>query len=109
MSWRGGTLAALLAACTATAPQQDALYPSCNDAPTEGLASEATSRGQCPTHPTTLVGRGTVGSACSQASDCAPTCCTCSSGQAALVAQCAHGSCLDATDTCCLFTSQCSN
>jgi hypothetical protein len=101
-------LAVVLAAC-GTTTTQDALYPACNDSPTEGLVSESTSGGKCPTHPTMLVGQGTVGSPCTQAADCAPICCECSDGQAAAVSQCAHGSCLDGTDTCCLYSLQCAN
>lgn len=102
------SMLAMQVACGETATQ-DTLYPSCNDAPSDGLATEATSGGQCPAHPTTLIGTLTVGSPCTEAGDCKPYCCQCSNGQGALVAQCAHGSCLDGSDTCCLYAEQCGN
>lgn len=92
-----------------TNTQDDALYPACNGNSPNGLATESTSAGACPTHPAILTGTATVGSPCSDSSDCKPYCCTCSSGASALVAQCENGSCLDGNDTCCLYAQACSN
>ena len=103
-----GAVAVLVAACASTV-QQDAMYPACNGAPSAGLATESTSSGQCPSHATSLVGTGTLGAPCTQATDCAPTCCQCGNGQGSAVAQCANGSCLDGADTCCLYARQCAN
>jgi hypothetical protein len=98
----------VLAACSSSA-QDDTLYPACNGISPAGLASESTSKGACPTSPTMLTGKATVGTACSTAADCLPYCCSCTNGTGALVAQCSNGSCLDGNDTCCLFTHQCAN
>jgi hypothetical protein len=103
-----GAVAVLVAACASTTAQ-DAMYPACNGEPSAGLATESTSSGLCPAHPTSLVGTGTLGASCTQASDCAPICCQCGNGQGAAVAQCANGGCLGGADTCCLYARQCAN
>jgi|ERR1700722_6267184 hypothetical protein len=96
------------AACGAT-PANDSDYPACNGISPAGLASEQTSAGACPAHPTMLTGKGVVGAVCGSAADCLPQCCGCTNGTKALVAQCSNGSCLDGSDTCCLFQQQCAN
>jgi hypothetical protein len=102
-------LAVLVIAACDTNAQDDSQYPACNGISPAGLASESTSKGACPTHPTMLTGKLTVGSPCGSAADCLPYCCACSSGPSALVAQCSNGSCLDGNDTCCLYSQQCGN
>jgi hypothetical protein len=102
-------LVVLVAAACGTSAQDDAIYPACNGISPAGLASEATPAGACPTHPTMLTGKGIVGSVCGSAADCLAYCCACTNGSSALVAQCSNGSCLDGSDTCCLFTQQCAN
>jgi hypothetical protein len=103
------SLVGLVALACNTSTQDDALYPACNGQSPAGLASESTSAGACPAHPTMLTGTATVGSQCGSAADCLPYCCKCSSGVNALVAQCSNGSCLDGNDTCCLYAQQCAN
>jgi hypothetical protein len=101
-------VALVVAACGSTT-QNDELYPACNGISPAGLASESTSKGTCPSSPTTLTGKATVGAVCGSAADCKPYCCSCTNGTSALVAQCSNGSCLDGNDTCCLFSQQCGN
>lgn len=103
------SLVVLVAAACGTSAQNDVDYPACNGISPTGLASESTAAGACPTHPTMLTGKGTVGAVCGSAADCQPYCCGCTNGTSALVAQCSNGSCLDGNDTCCLFTQQCAN
>ena len=102
-------LLVLLAAACGSSAQNDTIYPACNGISPDGLASESTNAGACPTHPTMLTGKGMVGAVCGSAADCLPYCCGCTNGTSALVAQCSGGSCLDGSDTCCLFTQQCAN
>jgi hypothetical protein len=94
------------AACGTNAGN-DVSYPACNGLSPAGLAAESTPKGMCPTNPTTLTGMAATGAICGSAADCKPTCCQCTSGSYALVAQCQNGNCLDANDTCCLYTQQC--
>ena len=106
-AWSLGLVGLLLAAC-GSSPADDAIAPACNGVSAENLESEATTAGQCPTHPMTLTGKGMVGDACSQPTDCAPVCCTCpGTGTAAAVAECSGGNCLDGKTACCLYGLKC--
>jgi len=97
----------LVAACTSSSAD-DAVAPACKGVSPENLQYEQTPAGQCPSHPTTLTGTGVVGTACSEATDCAPVCCTCpGTSTGAAVAECSSGNCLDGNTTCCLYAQQC--
>jgi hypothetical protein len=55
----------------------------------------------CEMTPSVLVGKGAVGSACTDPKQCAPTCCSCDGGQsAALAALCKYGTDLPPHGTC---------
>jgi hypothetical protein len=99
-------VAGVLAAC-GSGPTTSADAPACRGESPAGLTVEQTPAGQCPAAPATLTGTGGAGAPCSDASACAPACCSCPSGGKADVAECAHGSCLDAATACCLFARQC--
>jgi hypothetical protein len=97
----------LVAAC-GTNSTDDTAAPACNGVSPAELVAEQTPEGQCPTHPTVLIGTGTEGSACSASSDCAPACCACpGASTGADVAECANGNCLDGETACCLYAQQC--
>lgn len=82
--------------------------PACNGLSPVGLETESTSGGQCPSAPAVLTGKAGPGSQCASASDCAPACCSCAGGaKSALAAICNNGNCLDANDTCCLYSLGC--
>jgi len=109
MRWLTGAIAAagILAACSNDA-STDEDAPACSGVSEVGLATEQTPAGQCPTSPKMLTGTGIAGSSCSQSTDCAPWCCTCSgTGGGSDVAQCSGGTCLDQLTTCCLYLQQC--
>jgi hypothetical protein len=56
--------------------------------------------GACPTAPTIVTGTGAAGAACSSASNCAPICCTCTSGTGQWsAAECLNDKC-DNTTAC---------
>jgi hypothetical protein len=80
----------------------------CDGRSPEGLETESTSGGQCPAAPVVLTGKGGPGAQCASAADCAPACCSCAGGsKSALAAMCDDGNCLDANDTCCLYSLGC--
>jgi hypothetical protein len=55
-----------------------------------------------------LTGTGVEGTACSDPTDCAPTCCACpGTSTGADVAECSNGNCLDGATACCLYALQC--
>jgi hypothetical protein len=97
----------LVAACGSTTTD-DVVAPSCNGVSPANLESEQTQAGQCPTHPTILTGTGLEGDACSDPTDCLPTCCTCpGTTTGADVAECSNGNCLAGDTACCLYALQC--
>jgi hypothetical protein len=97
----------LLAACGST-PDSDAIAPACNGVSPANLTYEQTQAGECPTTPTLLTGKATVGTPCSEATDCAPVCCQCpGTTTGADVAECSNGNCLDGATACCLYALQC--
>jgi hypothetical protein len=56
--------------------------------------------GACPTAPTIVTGTGASGAACASASNCAPICCTCTSGTGSWgAAECVNDKC-DNTTAC---------
>jgi hypothetical protein len=96
----------LIAACGSAT--DDVVAPACQGVSPVNLQDEQTPAGQCPAHPMTLTGTGVVGTACSDATDCAPVCCTCpGTSTAADVAECSNGNCLDGNTACCLYAQQC--
>jgi hypothetical protein len=100
-------LAVIVVACSSSDTTDD-YAQACNAVSANGLATEETPAGTCPTSPRTLTGTVPAYSACSQSTDCAPFCCQCAgSGTSADVAQCSGGNCLDGATTCCLYSQQC--
>jgi hypothetical protein len=96
----------LVVACGGSA--SDEVAPACNGISPANLAYEQTAAGQCPTTPKLLTGTGTVGTGCSDATDCAPFCCQCpGTSMGADVAECSNGNCLDGSTACCLYQQQC--
>ena len=73
----------------------------------DGGASGGTNSSAGEGHCDTTVYNGTVpnGGACTQDSDCTPTCCACpgGSGRSATVVFCNHGTCLVGPDVCCFW------
>jgi hypothetical protein len=97
----------LVVACGGS-PTEDPVAPACSGVSPANLATEQTPAGQCPSHPTILIGTGVEGDACSEPTDCAPVCCSCpGEGTGALVAECNNGNCLDGATECCLYAQQC--
>jgi hypothetical protein len=106
--WAPVAGATLLAACgSGSTTSADA--PACHGVSPTGLTIEQTPASQCPATPSVLTGTGQAGAPCSDASACAPACCSCPSGGQADVAECVNGSCLDAATACCLYDTQCAN
>jgi hypothetical protein len=104
----GLTATAMLVAACGASSQNDAAAPACNGVSPANLAYEQTTAGQCPATPTILTGTGTVGTSCSDPTDCAPVCCTCPGSHASAdVAECSNGNCLDGATACCLYALQC--
>jgi hypothetical protein len=102
-----GGVCLLVAAC-GSSTADDVAAPSCDGVSPANLEYEQTPAGQCPAHPTMLTGTGMVGDACSDATDCLPTCCTCpGTSTGAAVAECSNGNCLDGNTACCLYGLQC--
>ena len=107
-TWATALAAALLVVACGQGEQEDEVAPACNGVSPANLVSESTQAGQCPQDPTTLTGQATVGQQCSDATDCAPTCCSCpGTSGGADVAECNNGNCLDGATACCLFALQC--
>ncbi len=101
-------VALVVAACNGGVSDSGSTVRNCGGVSAFGLASETTDAGTCPSKPSLLTGKGTAGSQCASAADCAPVCCSCAgSGGAAAVAQCNGGNCLDASTTCCLYALSC--
>ena len=94
--------AVVAAACNQTTTIEQA--PECASIDPTGLVSETAPSGSaCPT-PQVLKGTVPASGACQQASDCAPSCCSCVGGaKSALAALCDNGTCASAGDTCCVF------
>jgi hypothetical protein len=73
---------------------------SSNPGITDYHLAEQSGTGTCPTTPTIVVGTVAVGGPCTSASDCAPICCTCTTGTGQwLAADCRNDTC-DTVDAC---------
>jgi hypothetical protein len=56
----------------------------------------------CQAADLTIFGNAPAGSACTDPTECLPTCCACSvSGRSAVTSWCNNGVCASSTDTCC--------
>ncbi len=81
-------LASVLAACgSSTGPSK---------------AFERTVAGECPSSPQKLTGTKAQGAACEDALECAPTCCSCSTGSTGqwLAVSCRDGKCTSGAVAC---------
>jgi hypothetical protein len=99
----------LVVAC-GNSETDDIAAPACKGVSPAGIQYDEEADGGCLAHPVTLLGTGSEGDSCSQATDCAPAQCTCpGTTTCAWVAECSNGNCLDGDTACCLYGLQCAN
>jgi hypothetical protein len=85
--WMVGVVAVVLAACSND-----------DNGGTELHEAEQDGAGMCPTTPKILTGTAAEGAACKDGTDCAPICCTCTTGSGQwLAAECVNDECKAAT------------
>lgn len=105
--WWLAVTSLLVVACTSDA-EEDEIAPACSGVSPAGIQYDEDSDGGCLAHPVTLLGSAGEGDSCSQATDCAPTKCTCpGTSTCAWVAECSNGNCLSGDTACCLYGLQC--
>ena len=78
------------------------LAAACGSSPDPSKAFERTVDGLCPSSPQQLTGTTAVGGGCQTATECKPTCCSCSNGSLKnwLAVSCREGTCATAGVAC---------